>query len=298
MKSLTIILLIIPLVCFSQDELEELNNLKNRLDTQLIDLKERVRIIEDSIIKIDEKIFSIKMTEDLKIDTSKFYALTSGNSKFFDIDYNFSVLDVGSLVEIIDYDYNRGFKFKVPGTDKFYYGKDDKLIPVEGMKDFTKVKEIADQIKDEEKIERLKVQGNRNLAKQRLRMGDRAFQISELNISNINSAGGVSFKVSVDYANSKKIIKYIYININPYNAVGDIVQDRISRSSLFKGSITGPIEASTEMKSYTFENAWYDHTIRCLKIERIEIIYMDGSNEIYIKDLPQILSNELINTKC
>ena len=102
--------------------------------------------------------------------------------------------------------------------------------------------------------------------------------IEDIEPSYPNSAGGVD--VEIDITNiSDKTIKYIRYTVKPYNAVGDVVRGEISRKSLKRIRETGPI-ASGERTSRgsVWENVWYNHSIRCIKITRVDITYMDGSS--------------------
>jgi len=105
--------------------------------------------------------------------------------------------------------------------------------------------------------------------------------IDNIDPSYPNSAGGVD--VEIDITNiSDKTIKYISYTVEPYNAVGDVVRGEISRKSLKRIRETGPI-ASGERTSRgsIWENVWYNHSIRCIKITRVNITYMDESSRSF-----------------
>lgn len=103
-------------------------------------------------------------------------------------------------------------------------------------------------------------------------------RVYDVSVSAPNSADGVD--CSVDFSNiSEKTIKYITFTVEPYNAVGDMVEDEIRNSSITNLKLTGPIESTgSSHKARTWECAWYNSTIASAKLTGIYIEYMDGSN--------------------
>jgi hypothetical protein len=91
-----------------------------------------------------------------------------------------------------------------------------------------------------------------------------------------NSAGGVS--VQLDFVNlSGKTIKYADFYFIPYNAVGDAVSCRTRRQSERGVQCTGPLENGLWKRGMVFSNAWYNNSIKTVKITKIDIQYIDGS---------------------
>ena len=93
------------------------------------------------------------------------------------------------------------------------------------------------------------------------------------------SAGYGLASVKFSFTNlTGKTIKYLTVSMRPYNAVGDVVECTIKNISLSVVKCTGPYEAGA---TYTLvnENAWVNPTIEKVKIESVEIEYMDGSAE-------------------
>ncbi|MBW7473881.1 hypothetical protein K0T92_03920 [Paenibacillus oenotherae] len=92
-----------------------------------------------------------------------------------------------------------------------------------------------------------------------------------------NSADGVN--LYVHWTNkSDKTIKYIYFEVVPYNAVGDIVSSDIGGGSTFRGMHTGPTKPGVSFGSqYYWENAWYNNTITQVQLRKVDITYMDES---------------------
>lgn len=87
-----------------------------------------------------------------------------------------------------------------------------------------------------------------------------------------------------------KEIKYITFGIRPYNGVGDPVKCTLNGFSLYECKCTGPFAANGKY-TQELEHAWYNTSIVSVKIENVEIIYMDNSTETLdakqIKCLPK-----------
>ena len=93
-----------------------------------------------------------------------------------------------------------------------------------------------------------------------------------------NSAGGVGAKIVYRHLNPAKVIKYLVFTVAPFNAVGDQVYGRLSRGSQQKLKVTGPIEASDILKDKYHEESfwgplWYNSSIDCLRLDRVDIEY-------------------------
>jgi len=116
------------------------------------------------------------------------------------------------------------------------------------------------------------------------------------NVSDVNSAGGIEISVEWLYLNENKNVKYIEFTFQPYNNVSDIQISEIGNFSNFTGQAIGPIKASEKFKTYSWENAWYNSTISCVKIIKVKIIYMDESSYTYINELPKILDENFSNS--
>lgn len=92
-----------------------------------------------------------------------------------------------------------------------------------------------------------------------------------------NSAGGVSVYGQF-VNNSPKTIKYITLRFIPYNQVGDAVGCSIKNCSEFGLKCTGPV-APNRSHNFIGENLWYNYSITSVKVSRVEIQYMDGTEE-------------------
>jgi len=129
--------------------------------------------------------------------------------------------------------------------------------------------EAAKKAEDEKKK-----QEEQKSAKQKAR---EIVRVSKIYPSKPNSADGVD--LYVHWTNmSDNTIKYIYFSAVPINAVGDVVSSDIGGATTYTGQHTGPVTARESFGSeYVWENAWYNNTIRTVKLQKVEIIYMDGS---------------------
>ncbi len=80
-----------------------------------------------------------------------------------------------------------------------------------------------------------------------------------------------------------KDIKYLTVDIRPYNAVGDPVECTVSGISLYSVKCTGPFE-NAQTYTQILESAWYNTTIETAKIEGVTAIYMDGTEQVLSAD--------------
>jgi hypothetical protein len=116
-------------------------------------------------------------------------------------------------------------------------------------------------------------------------------RVSKVFTSDPNSAGGVDFHV-IWQNTSDKVIKYASFTVVPYNAVNDVVQCTIRRSSESTGRVTGPINPKQWYgEGYLWENAWYNNTIERAELMGIRVEYMDGTVENIIgkQDLKYVM---------
>lgn len=100
-----------------------------------------------------------------------------------------------------------------------------------------------------------------------------------------NSAGGYSVKW--DFKNTTgKTIKYATFWFTPYNAVNDEVSCSIRHTSTAGVTYTGPLADGQINTGSYWENAWYNNTIHTVKMIKVYVEYMDGTDEhIYPSDI-------------
>ncbi|WP_164707235.1 hypothetical protein [Arcobacter peruensis] len=114
-----------------------------------------------------------------------------------------------------------------------------------------------------------------------------------------NSVGGVN--VFFEYLNlSKKDIKYLNVGVVPYNNVGDKVSSKTNYKSYKILSTVGPLKFN---KNYTqkglWKNIWYNQSIKCVKIEDVEIILMDNTKIVFKdNDLIKLFNKKFNYRKC
>lgn len=112
-----------------------------------------------------------------------------------------------------------------------------------------------------------------------------------------NSAGGVDVKFGGINPSTGNTIKYLRIDISSFNSVGELEPGTISNSSSATLRKVGPIYADGVEFWDTWRNVFYNSTIVCVKINHIEIEYMDGSEEVFeLEGLRGILHEEFENS--
>lgn len=106
-------------------------------------------------------------------------------------------------------------------------------------------------------------------------------RITELSCSSPNSAGGVGINLHFVNMHPEKTIKYLYVTVYPYNAVGDMMDCDIRDYSSYTCEATGPfgpgqgINAST---GWWWPNAWYNWNIKYIELSSVRIVYTDGTS--------------------
>ena len=108
---------------------------------------------------------------------------------------------------------------------------------------------------------------------------------SECWLGGANSAGGYS--VRWDFKNTTgKTIKYATFWFTPFNAVNDEVMCSVKRKSTDGVRYTGPLADGQIHTGSYWENAWYNNTINTVRMIKVYVEYMDGTNEsIYPSDI-------------
>ena len=91
------------------------------------------------------------------------------------------------------------------------------------------------------------------------------------------STGRVDLRFDIQNTSSKRI-KYAVFYLVPYNAVYDIVGSEIGGIAEKGVKVTGPLEPNQIHEAY-FEMVWFNNTIRSANLTKVEIQYMDGTEE-------------------
>lgn len=115
-----------------------------------------------------------------------------------------------------------------------------------------------------------------------------------------NSAGGVTVR-GFYYAlsSSDNPIKYIDLEVIPYNAVNDVVASTIGEKIKANLRITGPlVEKQGEHLPVIWENVWYNNSISCLQLNSITFEFMNGEKVSYNDNFDVIMSDQLTSKQC
>ena len=94
---------------------------------------------------------------------------------------------------------------------------------------------------------------------------------------NKNSVGGLEPRIKISN-NSDVKIKYIYLTVSFYNAVGDRVNNDIGGYKQAKLKITGPVKA-WETTDFSWDPVFYNSSAKKMKIEEITVEYYNGKKK-------------------
>jgi hypothetical protein len=111
-----------------------------------------------------------------------------------------------------------------------------------------------------------------------------------------NAVSGVDVYIGFESLDERRVVKYAYFTTTPFNAVGDSVNCSVTHRSTARLKATGPIQGTDGPRLLTWENTWYNPSITCVRLDRIEIEYMDGSRFTLVRDLPKVLLNGYENS--
>jgi hypothetical protein len=95
---------------------------------------------------------------------------------------------------------------------------------------------------------------------------------------NIDSAGGVEWNLNIKN-NTDKQIKYVTLQWDCYNAVGDLIRDDIGWKTNFRMKFTGPLDAHTTSTRIRNTTKFYNYTLKSYKLTEAIVEYMDGTTE-------------------
>ncbi len=77
--------------------------------------------------------------------------------------------------------------------------------------------------------------------------------------------------------NTEKTIKYITMEWNCYNVVGDLVYDEITRKSSYSIKYTGPLEAKQTTILLCNTTLFYSYSYNSAKLTKLQVEFMDGT---------------------
>lgn len=124
--------------------------------------------------------------------------------------------------------------------------------------------------------------------------------INHISTSSPNSAGGID--ANINFINtSNKIFKYVLLEVTPFNRVGDVSPSEIGNKTTTILRAIGPFkpnQSSSGLLGNTYwENVWYNHTIRCIELNSIEILFTDGNKIVIEKEnLEEVIAHGLKNS--
>jgi hypothetical protein len=95
---------------------------------------------------------------------------------------------------------------------------------------------------------------------------------------NIDYVGGVEWNFRIKN-NTDKQIKYVTLQWDCYNAVGDLIYDEIGWKSYVRVRFTGPLDAYSTSGSKRNTDKFYNHNLKSYKMTEIIVEYMDGTTE-------------------
>ncbi len=124
--------------------------------------------------------------------------------------------------------------------------------------------------------------------------------ITSLFTNDPNSASGVNVRAwYYVLASQSNPIKYIDMEVVPYNAVGDLVASAIGDEKIKRSlRVTGPlVENEGEHVPAIWQNVWYNSSVKCTQLNSISIEMMNGEVHTYNDDFSKIMSEELIRMK-
>lgn len=95
----------------------------------------------------------------------------------------------------------------------------------------------------------------------------------------IDYVGGVEWTFSITN-NTDKVINYVNLKWNCYNAVGDPIYDQISWENHVGLQYTGPLEPHKNSGTRRNSTKFYNSNYKKANISYVEVIYADGTNTV------------------
>lgn len=108
-------------------------------------------------------------------------------------------------------------------------------------------------------------------------------------------AGGVTVHFSFEHLDSTRTVREIAFSVTPYNREGKAERGLNSGVSTRRLRRFGPISVYDGEREYQFENVWYNEMIHCAEIDRVDVVYSDGSRKTHINEVDEVLSRTIPN---
>lgn len=104
--------------------------------------------------------------------------------------------------------------------------------------------------------------------------------LSPITISNWsasrNSVGGVEWNFKLTN-NTDKVVKYVTLEWNCYNSVGDLVYDQITGKSSYSIKYTGPLESGKTTTLLRNTTLFYSYSYKTAALTKMRVEFMDGT---------------------
>ncbi|MEM8489106.1 MAG: SH3 domain-containing protein [Bacteroidota bacterium] len=121
------------------------------------------------------------------------------------------------------------------------------------------------------------------------------FLVTDFGINPPNSAGGISLYYAFEHLDSTRAVREVTFSITPYDEDGLKARGLNSGTSTKRLRRFGPISVHDGKKEYQFDNVWYNGNIACAEINRIDIVYTDGSRASHRQEVGHVLSGKIKN---
>ena len=166
-----------------------------------------------------------------------------------------------------------------------YTPEDARKLMVEVDTDNEPVRSVVQEVSKEPEFVKHTPDSPNRIAVSLIKLGHESIGISFVGLpkdvfeEGPDSAGGIGAQVELKNM-AGKTIKYATVYLTPYNAVGDVMTCSVTHHATYGVEITGPI-GEGEAWEGTCDSMWYNHTIVSAEIDRVEVIYMDETRELF-----------------
>ncbi len=157
----------------------------------------------------------------------------------------------------------------VPADKKWTYGDKDRYVCEKCYEKLSK-----------EKIDREKALKEKEIAEKPVVIeaahGTYSYAIDNIVVGS-DSAGGWDVRLIVTNRSSKTV-KYVYVELIPYNTVGDVGYSPTVGASEKEVQVTGPIYGGDSTTQFV-KKCWYDIKMGRIGIGTIKVVFMDGTEK-------------------
>ena len=148
------------------------------------------------------------------------------------------------------------------------------------------LRHVNEQLKSQTLIEPPSVEANEKAS----------YFIDGYGIYDVNSAGGVEVTMRVVNPNSKSEIKYLHVQIQLYDKVGEMLRSKIGGKGIATLQITGPIKYGDMPRRTQWDPVWYEHSGWCIRIISVQVQFLDNTKQSFAgKSLSNALKPALKN---